>query len=316
MELLYWLESIRNPVLDAFFSIITLVGEVPVFMVIAMAFYWCIDKRQGYFLFSVGILGTVINQFLKMTFRVPRPWIRDPAFRAVESAKEGAYGYSFPSGHTQCSVGMFGGIARWSPWNWLRWICVAMCILVPLSRLYLGVHTPLDVGVSMAQSLLLVLIGYPLFQKAEQKPGLLMGILLGILGCLVAYTVYLFCYAFPGEVYLPQNLPSLLKAKEDAMSLLGCTTGLVILYPLEAKVIRFSTKAVWWAQIMKVAGGLLLILAAKELPKVPLEWLFDGNLYLARAVRYFLVVVAGGMVWPLTFRWFEKLGKFSLDKAV
>jgi hypothetical protein len=29
----------------------------------------------------------------------------------------------------------------------------------------------------------------------------------------------------------------------------------------------------------------------------------------ARAVRYFLVVTVAGMVWPLSFGWFARLGK-------
>ena len=78
MAFLYFLESIRNPVLDLFFSIITLCGEETIFMAIGLVVFWCFDKRQGYYLLCVGFLGTVINQFLKMVFRVPRPWIKTP----------------------------------------------------------------------------------------------------------------------------------------------------------------------------------------------------------------------------------------------
>ena len=37
-------------------------------IVIGLLFYWCIDKKKGYYILSVGLIGTVINQFLKIVF--------------------------------------------------------------------------------------------------------------------------------------------------------------------------------------------------------------------------------------------------------
>ena len=51
-----------------------------------------------------------------------------------------------------------------------------------------------------------------------------------------------------------------------------------------------------------------LVLLVKEGLRSPLEALFNGHLA-ARAVRYFLIVVVAGVIWPLSFRWFGKLGK-------
>ena len=59
---------------------------------------------------------------------------------------------------------------------------------------------------------------------------------------------------------------------------------------------------------MKVIGGLVLVVAVKALLKTPLDALFSGHL-IARAIRYFLMVVIGGTLWPMTFRFFAKLGK-------
>ena len=113
MELLYFFEGLRNPVLDAFFALITHLGEETLFIIAGLLFFWCIDKLEGYYLLTVGLSGTVINQFLKLIFRVPRPWMKDPGFTIVESARAEATGYSFPSGHTQSAVGIFAAIARW-----------------------------------------------------------------------------------------------------------------------------------------------------------------------------------------------------------
>ena len=96
MQLLYALESIRTPVWNALMSAVTHLGEETVFMAAALFVFWCVGKRQGYYLLAVGFAGTVLNQFLKLLFRIPRPWVLDENFTIVESARAQATGYSFP----------------------------------------------------------------------------------------------------------------------------------------------------------------------------------------------------------------------------
>jgi membrane-associated phospholipid phosphatase len=307
MSFLIFLEGYRNPVLDLFFSLITTMGEETIFMAIAMIVFWCVDKKQGYYLFTVGFFGTVCNQFLKMIFRIPRPWVRNPDFTVVESAVEEATGYSFPSGHTQSSVGLFGGLARWNRSPFVRWGSVVLCVLIPFSRLYLGVHTPADVLTSVAIGLLLVFVGAPLFQKFGDSPRFMYSVLGLLTLSVVGLTVFLEVYPFPASALTPENLPCLLDAKENAYTLLGCMIGFLVVYTVDSRYSKFPTAAVWWAQLIKIAVGLALVLAVKELTQPLLEGLIP-NFYLARLVRYFFVVLTAGCGWPLAFRWFEKLG--------
>ena len=312
MSFLYFLEDLRNPVFDTFFSLITLFGEETLFMAVGMIIFWCINKYQGYYLLTTGFLGIVFNQFLKILCRVPRPWIKDPDFTIVESAREGATGYSFPSGHTQTAVGLYGGIARMPGKMWLRIGMIVLALLVGLSRMYLGVHTPADVLVSLAIATVLIFVIYPLFKKAEHCPRLMYAILLAQLGIVVAYLCFVCLYSFPAEVYAEDSIDNLLHAQENAFTLLGCAVGIIAVYAVDSKWTKFDTKAVWWAQILKVVGGLVLVIAVKALLKEPLNLLLGD--YLGRAIRYFLMVVVGGMLWPMTFRFFPKSQKSELKE--
>ena len=92
MSVLYWLESIRNPFLDALMQFFTYFGEELLFIVLALAVFWCVDKREGYYLLFVGFVGTILNQFLKLLCHIPRPWVKDPSFQPVKSALGGATG--------------------------------------------------------------------------------------------------------------------------------------------------------------------------------------------------------------------------------
>lgn len=304
MELLYWFETIRTPALDAAMSLVTRLGEETFFMVAALFVFWCVDKRRGYYLLAVGFTGTLINQWLKIVCRVPRPWVRDPHFTIVESARDGAAGYSFPSGHTQSAVGVFGGVARFTRRWWLRCVCLVLLVLVSVSRMYLGVHTPADVGVSFAVTAALVLLLYPLIESTLWFPGrmyVILGVLLGVSGAFVAFVEL---FPFPADV----DAANLAGAVKNAWSMAGAVGGMLLAGLFDNRLLQFPNRAPWWGQLVKLLGGLVLVVLVKSLLKAPLLALCGGH-QAAHALRYFLMVLTAGALWPMTFRFFERYAR-------
>lgn len=298
MQILYWLESIRFPALTEILLLITHLGEETAFLVAALIVFWCVDKNRGYYIMAVGFCGTILNQFLKLLCKVPRPWVKDPNFHPVEDAIPEATGYSFPSGHSQSSVGTFGGLALTGKNKILRWIFIAVAVLVPFSRLYLGVHTPQDVLVGGLSALALVFVFRFVADGKHIRP-----MLLGMAGLSVAYLI------FAQFIVDPTNMDAenYTHGVRNAYTLMGAIFAMVLVQYADEKWVHFDEKAIWWAQILKVLGGLLVVLAVKSGLKTPLNAVFGE--YFGRAIRYFLVVVVAGCLWPLTFRYFAKLGK-------
>lgn len=299
MEILQFLQSIRFPFLTELMLAITALGDETAFLVTALVMFWCVDKRKGYFILSVGFLGTIANQFMKLLFRIPRPWVLQEGI-AVEDAMEGAGGYSFPSGHSQSSVGTFGGIAAVTKNKIVKAICIAMCVLVPFSRMYLGVHTPADVLVGSGMAIGLIFLMRPLILG---KDGKYIPVVLGVMSlCAVAYLCYVEFFPFPVDI----DAHNLTSGRKNAYTLLGALLGFLVVYFVDEKYLHFPVKAVWWAQIVKLLIGLGLVLAVKEGLKAPLD-LLPGE-YTGRLVRYFLMVIVAGIVWPLSFRWISQWG--------
>ena len=308
MKFLYLLEKIRNPFLDKFFSLVTHVGEETVFLVLALVFFWCVSKREGYYLLITGLVGTVINQAAKLIFKIPRPWVKDPSFTIVESARAEATGYSFPSGHTQNVAGTFGAVGRYSKRTPVRIISVVIISLVAFSRMYLGVHTPLDVCVSLGVAAILVFCLYPLFSTEERFHKFMPYV--AAVSVLLATGLLLYVFLMSSEGVDPNNHASGMK---NASTLFGCTLAMIPVYLLDRRYIKFETGAAWYSQIIKLLLGLGGVLLIKSELSSPLVWLF-GNEYVARGVRYFLIVIFAGAVWPLSFGFFSRLRIPALDK--
>ena len=301
MDFLYFLEGLRTPWLDSIVSLLTELGGETVFLIAALVTLWCVDKRRGYYLLSVCFLGTLVNQFLKITCRIPRPWVRDPHFTIVESARAEATGDSFPSGHSTNSVGTFGVIATESRRLWVRLTAVALCVLIPLTRLYLGVHTPADVLVGSAIPLFFLVAVRPLIYREDGKH--LPKLLLGMLVLAAAFVGYMELFPFPADV----DGENLAEAVKNSYTLLGALLGMICVYYADRKL-DFPTDAVWYVQLIKVVVGLLIALAVKEGLKAPLDAIFQGHM-IARAIRYFALVLAAGIVWPLAFPRLSRLGR-------
>lgn len=300
MEFLYFLEQIRMPWLDNIMLAVTRLGEETVFLVVALIMFWCVEKRRGYYLMAVGFLGTLANQFMKLFFRIPRPWVLDENFTILEQAREAASGYSFPSGHTQSAVGTFGVIAATTKRRWVRVLGVLAAILVPFSRMYIGVHTPLDVIVAAVIAVVLIVVMRPIVYGNDGK--YIPALFCVMIFLAISFLCYVELYPFPADIDA-HNLASGIK---NAYTLLGALLGLLAVYIADEKWIKFPTYAVLWAQILKVVGGLCAVLLVKSGMKAPINALFGTSV--GTAVRYFLIVVVAGILWPLTFRWFSKLG--------
>lgn len=295
MKVLYALESIRAPWLDTVMAAITHLGEETVFMVAALFVFWCVSKRHGYYLLAVGFAGTVLNQFLKLLFRIPRPWVLDSDFTIVESARAQATEYSFPSGHSQNAIGTFGGIARFTRRKWVRAAAIVVAVLVPLSRMYLGVHTPLDVGVAAVIAVALVFALYPLMERSDSRHGVMGAVLAVMLALAVGYLLFVSLYPFPADV----DAANLASGVENAWKLLGATVGMLVGWWLDVRFIHFDTRAVWYVQLIKLVGGLALLLGIRAALKAPLAAALGAGA--GGAVRYGVMVLFAAAVWPMVF---------------
>lgn len=304
MDILYALEKIRTPFWNGIMSAVTQLGGEVIFIVAAVVVFWCVSKWEGYYLMTIAFCGTVLNQFLKLICRVSRPWVRDPNFTIVESARAEATGYSFPSGHTQNAVGLFGGMARWGGRRWVRLGLTALALVIAFSRMYLGVHTPADVGVSLVLAAALVLGLYPLMRRAQEKPRYMGYVLAAMLVVSGAFVVFVETCGFPADM----DAENLASGIGNAWKMLGAVAGMTLAWLLDRRYIHFETQAVWWVQVIKVAVGMALLLAIKSGLKAPLLALL-GHEGLAGGVRYFLLVLVAGAVWPLVFRPMSKWGK-------
>ena len=304
MEFLYILEEIRIPVLNEFMLLVTRLGEETAFLAVALVVYWCVDKYKGYYLLSVGFIGTMANQFLKLACRVPRPWVLDENFTILEQAQKAASGYSFPSGHSQSAVGTFGSIAAFTKKKWVKWLCIGICVLVPFSRMYVGVHTPADVlvGAEMACALVWIL-RRPVLENGPSAMKYLIPVMIAMS---VGMLIYTECFPFPDNIDA-HNLES---GTKSAYTMIGCMAGVAVVYFAERKYINFSTEAVWWVQLIKVFIGFGAVLLVKEGLRSPLEWVF-GSPFIARSVRYFLIVITAGLLWPMAFSHLSKFGDKS-----
>jgi undecaprenyl-diphosphatase len=130
-----------SPELDATFRVLTFMGGEAFFLLVIPLIYWCMDRRVGARLSVLFLLSAYGNATAKGLFSQPRPF---EIFSHVQRLAE-AGGGGLPSGHTQNSVVVWAYLAWQYRRRWLWTISGLLMVLVPLSRIYLGLHFPTDV---------------------------------------------------------------------------------------------------------------------------------------------------------------------------
>ncbi|MEA4912128.1 MAG: phosphatase PAP2 family protein [Oscillospiraceae bacterium] len=292
MDFLYALESARTPFLNGLFSLLTHFGEETVVVVVFCILYWCVDKKLAYGI-GVGYFSSaLLVQSLKIGCRVERPWVLDPDFQPVESALAHATGYSFPSGHTNSATALYGALALRSKKGWQRAALAAMVALVAFSRMYLGVHTPADVGVGFLLTFAVCLLVYVLEKRCGGTPAYVLGVAL-ILSALCVGAFIFSMSLFNSGLIAEKNAA-------DCFKIAGASLGFAVGYYIERRYIDFSVRCdALWKQAVKLLLGIGGLLALKSGLKPLL-----GVSPAALALRYFVVILWATVLWPLLIRRF------------
>jgi undecaprenyl-diphosphatase len=188
-------------------------------------------------------------------------------------------------------------------------LSAALILTVAFSRLYLGVHTPLDVIFSLVFATVLVFALYPCF-KNDERMHKCMPYLISI--SMVLSIAFLLFFVFAKRE--AHDLDNYRSGIENAFTMAGCVIGITIVYYLDVRYIKFDTRAPWYAQIIKLVVGLGLTVGILYGLKALFGAMSFFNPYIARLVRYFSVVMFAGAVWPLTFKFFARMKIGFLDK--
>ena len=288
MEFLHFLSQFRTDGGDIFFQLVTYTAQELFVVGIICWLFWCSNKRLAYTLGFSYFTSGILVQGLKITFRIPRPWILDSSFQPVASAVPGATGYSFPSGHTQSITALFGTAALHFRKHLHQILCFVVIFLVGFSRMYLGCHTPKDVIVSFSLSFLCVIFCYHyIYRKKsfEKAPGKVAVIMLFISLALSFYSLFLEKTGYIDSIYA-----------KDCLKAGGAGAAFALGYYLEQRFIRFRLPENTKHKILRLVFGLLGALIIQEGLK-PLI----GTSLPASFLRYFLTVFWILTVYPFLF---------------
>ncbi len=173
LPILEWIQAnLQSEFMDNFWHIITLFGEDGIFW-IALSLLLMVFPKTRKIGLGMGIsmaLGLLIcNVTLKPLIARPRPYdLQLTEFgKVIPLVIEGLHDFSFPSGHTIASFEAATVLLKNSKKMGIP--AMILAILVAFSRLYLYVHYPTDVLVSVFLGILIAFIGDAIAAKLAPR---------------------------------------------------------------------------------------------------------------------------------------------------
>ena len=168
IEFLRVMQDLRLSLPDIISDIFVWISSPAVYMAIpimAMAvMFWFVSKRSGEFCMLNVVMAYNLMNLIKFAVRQPRPWVLDPEIHPAEGSADHATGYSFPSGHSAIAVAGYGSLAVIADDRRIRAVLSAVAIAILFARLYLCVHTPIDVLFGAAMSVGVMVMNKMLLQ--------------------------------------------------------------------------------------------------------------------------------------------------------
>lgn len=284
MGFLEWLNKIGNPFFDYLFWFISQAGGSLAIISILGILYWGISKDKGEKIAFTVFSGMIFNNTIKTFVMAKRPF-EYPNYeylRRLNGSKlsDSATGTSFPSGHSQNAGGTFGSCFLYTKNKLIRiGVCILM-IIIPLSRLYLGVHFPHDVVTGLLIGIIYAILMYFLFSKLTTNRS-----------HFILYIVFLTC--FLPIAFLPNTI-------HDFYRSYGLLLGFVIGCFIEKKWVNFMMPSNFKQLVLRLlVGGVSIGIVYLGISFLP-ETIKVNKLFTIMS-HMFITILAFGIV-PFIFK--------------
>lgn len=283
-----WIQGFRMPWLDVLCRALSGLGTTYAYLVLLPLVYWCFDRLAGVGLAYVVLLSGWLNAGLKAFFAIPRP--SDPRIVRLEEISDP----SFPSGHAQNAVAVWGYLAGRARRAGFWLLAVLLILGIGFSRLYLGVHYPQDVLAGWMVGAVFLLA----FVTAEKYVTRLAGPLTMGAQLVLALVVPALLWLGSWALGMPEGQGDVSPAVV-AGALLGLNLGVV----LERRFVRFSPAGPALQRAGRFLLGLALVFAFYLGPRWAAQQIMPAAYESApvRLVRYFLVALVVSWIGPWLF---------------
>jgi len=269
-----------DPFWTPFFQILTLVGGEEFALLLGPFIYWCLSKEIGTGVVLTLVSSQIVNFGLKDLFHSPRPFQYDSHIPKLSDAA----GYGLPSGHTQNTTVIWLYLATKLRRTWFWCLSAVLILGVGLSRIYLGMHFPVDV----IGGLLVGLVFLGLFVALEptikhQLERLSLG--------------YQIC-----GILLAGLCLGLLHPTSDFITMAALLTGGGVGFLVESTYMHFDVSGRWSTKLLRYLVGLIGIALLWGGLKIAFAQISITTLYIPlRATRYGLVGLWGTWGAPALF---------------
>ena len=288
MDLIVALQSAASPALDRFMMLVTNLGSEQVYVAILVIAFVGLSARNGRSLAIYFLAGVYIMELLKLVFDAPRPFQLDPSVLRSSAAADTAAGASFPSGHALSAMLLWALAASYVRKTWFSVVAALIVGLVAVSRLYLGVHFPVDVVVGLALGLAFAFAGRAL-DRVKWNLSLPVVAAIGVVVPLVLHLI----------------LPT-------ANS--GLYMGALAAFVVGPELVRHSTDGPLVGRLVLIVIGLALVFAALMGSSAVIPDAIRHS-PVGAFVRYLLIGAVGAVLVPLIGRWTGLVPKPALRRA-
>jgi undecaprenyl-diphosphatase len=266
LTIMEFFQGMASPALDTIVELMTMLGEETVFIVAVALFLWLSSKKQGFVIFSTLFTSLIGMSVLKAVIRAPRP------FQVIEEIKgkrvATATGYSFPSGHTTGAASFYSALALTFRKRQVSILCAVAILLVGFSRMYLGVHWPIDVFGGLALGITVTFVTYGWFSRIFDDTERLIRFST-IAGATSAFFAVLLTILIEAGVADPVGFT-------DPMKLFSLAAGGYLGFAWDQKHIRYTTGGTRGIKVLRLLLGIFVVLVIQALKVVLPDHMASG----------------------------------------